>query len=404
MRNTDQNKIQFFQVVGISFQTADVSVREQFSITAEREEAFYNALKARGLKDVMCISTCNRTEIYFFSENIHPLVNVWLEFTGGDMQTLMDAHFHHRGMKAFEHLIRVSCGLESQIPGDFEIVMQVRRSFRRAKELKLANGLFERMLNTAVHTSKQVKTQTSFSTGASSVSYATVRYLRDHLEIENAKILILGLGEIGRVTLENVLKHFHPSAVTVGNRSFDKALDFANAYDVSALPLEGALNNISEFDAVIVATGASSPVVKKEHLPANYQGVLIDLGVPANIDRSCGHITTLIDVDDLSKITKAALDSRIEMIPMVESLIELNLQEFSMWYRKRELLPLIQDMKDRLRSDLTNELNNQTLVDPTAQNTFIDNILRRFEAGLFQKIEEDVKNGTPSIPNRVLSL
>jgi hypothetical protein len=75
-----------------------------------------------------------------------------------------------------------------------------------------------------------------------------------------------------------------------------------------------------------------------------------------------------------------------------------------MWYRKRELLPLIQDMKDRLRSDLTNELNNQTLVDPTAQNTFTDNILRRFEAGLFQKIEEDVKNGTPSIPNRVLSL
>lgn len=402
MKKIDQNKIQNFQVIGVSFQTADVAVREQFSITAEKEEEFYKTLRTHGLTDVMCISTCNRTEIYFFSETIHPLVNVWLEFTGGDTQTLMNSHFHHRGVAALEHLIRVGCGLESQIPGDFEIIMQVRRSFRRAKELKLANGLFERMLNTAIHTSKQVKTQTSFSTGASSVSYATVRYLRDNLNFKNPHILILGLGEIGRVTLENVLKHFPSQNVSIANRTFEKALDFGRAYDVQAISLDAALQNIEKYQAVIVATGAATPILHPIHIPAGYEGTLIDLGVPGNIHRNCGDVAKLINVDDLSQITKAALDARLELVPIVESFIEENIQEFLMWYRKRELLPLIEDMKMRMHNELINEFSLQPLSDVDAQSKFIENVIRRFEAGLFRKIEDDVRKGERSIP-KVLS-
>ncbi|MCC5917028.1 MAG: glutamyl-tRNA reductase [Cryomorphaceae bacterium] len=395
MKKKDQNILDHFHVIGISYRSAEVEVREQFSITADKEGEFYDALKAKGLKDVMFISTCNRTEIYFFSEKIHPLVNVWLEITNGDTETLMNAHFHHRGEDALNHLIRVGCGLESQIPGDFEIIMQLRKAFRRAKSAKLANGLFERMLNTAIHTSKQVKHQTAFSTGASSVSYAAVRYLRDAFELSNPNILLVGLGEIGRVTLENLLKHFPSSHISIANRSAEKAQLFAETYEVGTVAFSALHQSVANFDAVIVATGAPTPILDGANLGGTENCIMIDLSVPANIDRNVGALPgiTLVDVDALSEITKATLDSRLEMIPRVEKLVEENMLEFTMWYRKRELLPIIGDMTEQLRQTLSLELNLNPLNDQQTQESFVDRTVKRFEADLFKKIEDGVRRG-----------
>lgn len=394
MKIQDPNKLSNFHVIGVSYQSADVSVREQFSITPDREEAFYSEVKAAGLTDVMVISTCNRTEIYFFSENIHPLVNIWLSFTNGNTDALMDAHFHHRGEAALNHLLRVSCGLESQIPGDFEIVMQVRRAFRRAKSLKLANGLFERMLNTAIHSSKQVKSKTSFSTGASSVSYAAVRYLRDFLESNtNPNILLVGLGEIGRVALENLLKHFPANTITIVNRTDEKAQDFADAYGVRQLNFHNFQDNLFRFDAVIMATGSSSPLVLPEHINCGYSGVMIDLGVPSNIDKRVSDRACVINVDALSEITKATVEARLGMVPIVESLVSENIQEFLMWYRKRELLPIIHDMTQQLRESLSSELNTYPLIESQRQEAFIERMTKRYAAELFLRIEEGVRQG-----------
>jgi glutamyl-tRNA reductase len=399
MKRKDQNTLDFFHVIGISYRSADVKVREQFSISAEREEAFYEALKAHGFKDIMFISTCNRTEIYFFSENIHPLVNVWLDFTGGDIETLLNAHFHYKGERALQHLIRVGCGLESQIPGDFEIIMQVRKAFRRAKSLNLANGLFERMLNTAVHTSKQVKHQTAFSTGASSVSYATVRYLRDYFAGKTPRILLIGLGEIGRVTLENLLKHYPPNHISVSNRSADKASVFAETYNVDVVPYGEIHSRLDRFSSVVVATGAPEPIIIESDIPDAFNGVMIDLSVPANIHRNVGDKPgiTLVDIDKLSEITRATLDSRLEIVPEVEALVGKNIQEFMMWYHKREMLPIINDMIQQLQQSLSSELNLYPVISSDRQSAFIDRISKRYASDLFRRIEEGVKEGRESI-------
>ncbi len=394
MKEQDKNKLAHFHVIGVSYQSADVSVREQYSITAEKEEAFYEEVRQAGLTDVMVISTCNRTEIYFFSETIHPLVDIWLSFTNGDINTLMSAHFHRRGEEALDHLLRVSCGLESQIPGDFEIIMQVRRSFRRAKSLKLANGLFERMLNTAIHSSKRVKSQTSFSTGASSVSYAAVRYLRDQLiAVNNPRILLVGLGEIGRVALENLLKHFNNSSITLANRTYEKAVDFAKAYEVNHTDYASFLTNLHTYDAVIMATGASSPVILPQHITAQHKGVLVDLGVPSNVHQEASAKAIVVNVDDLSEITKATLESRLEMVPMVEAIVQENVQDFLMWYRKRELLPFIADMTQQLRESLAFELSQNPVIAADEQNAFIDRITKRYASELFRRIEKGVIDG-----------
>lgn len=394
MKIKDPNKLEHFHVIGVSYQSADVAVREQFSITVDREEAFYEALRGVGVTDVMVISTCNRTEIYFFSENIHPLVNVWLSFTSGDTDTLMNAHFHHRGEAALNHLLRVSCGLESQIPGDFEIIMQVRRAFRQAKSLKMANGLFERMLNTAIHSSKQVKNQTSFSTGASSVSYATVRYLRDYFSVHSSpKILLVGLGEIGRVALENILKHFPQESLTISNRSEEKLADFAHTYGVASLPFSELSSSLENYDAIVLATGAPEPIIKLEHITPEFNGVIIDLGVPSNTEHAVGEIANLVNVDALSEITKATLEARLEMVPIVESLVAENIQDFLIWYRKRELLPIINEMTQQLRESLSSELNVNPLVDYNEQEMFINRMTKRYEAELFRRIEDGVRQG-----------
>jgi glutamyl-tRNA reductase len=336
-----------FQLIGISYETADVHTREKYSVAEERQDAFMDYLRSEGIRHGMIISTCNRTELYCFSEDPQRAIDLFVNGSRGNREEFDRVGFTKSGKDALEHLFRVCAGLESQIPGDFEIVGQVKKAFVKAKARHFSNGMLERMVNTAVFGSKRVKNETGFSTGASSVSYAAVRYIRDHFDA-HVKVLLYGLGEIGRVTLENLSKHLPKDQITIINRNEERAADAASAYGIRHIPHPCLKAGISQHDILIVATGASAPIIFPEHF--ENPTTVLDLTVPSNVATATASLphVTVVDVDALSKITLDTIQRRKGFIPHVEDIVRDTLADFMTWYHNRNLVPLVDQMRDEL--------------------------------------------------------
>ncbi len=202
-----KNGIQYF-VVGLCYKNADLLTRGKFTLNKEQTKLLLEKAKADGLTELIVNSTCNRTEIYGIISDPNLLISYLCEFSEGDLECFREKGYVLEGKEAINHVFRVGCGLESQILGDFEIIGQLKKSFYFSKKHKMVNGFSERLVNSVIQSSKRIKTETEISTGATSVSFASVHYILENVdEVSHKNILLFGTGKIGRNTCENLIKH-----------------------------------------------------------------------------------------------------------------------------------------------------------------------------------------------------
>jgi glutamyl-tRNA reductase len=218
-----KNGIQYF-VVGLCYKNADLLTRGKFTLNNKQIKLLLEKARVDGLTELMVNSTCNRIEIYGIVPDPNLLISYLCEFSDGDLECFMDKGYVLKGKEAINHVFRVGCGLESQILGDFEIIGQLKKSFYFSKKLKMVNGFSERLVNSVIQSSKRIKTETEISTGATSVSFASVQYILENVsEVSNKNILLFGTGKIGRNTCENLIKHTQNKHVVLINRTEESA-------------------------------------------------------------------------------------------------------------------------------------------------------------------------------------
>ena len=259
-------------------------------------------------------------------------------------------------------MFRVGTGLDSQILGDFEIISQIKTSFSEAKKLGLANTFMERLINCVIQASKRVKNETELSSGATSVSFASVQYIMNNVaDISNKDILLFGTGKIGRNTCENLVKHTKNEHITLINRTKDKAEKIAGKFnlivkDYDILPLE-----IPKADVLVVATGAPLPTIDKDILRLNKPLLILDLSIPKNVHDNVKGLegVTVVHLDDLSKITDGTLENRKQHVPAAEAIIKDIEAEFTSWMNARKFAPTIHALKEKLNTIKDTELNFQ---------------------------------------------
>ena len=160
-------------VIGINYHKAETATRSSFAVCSNKHELITAFALAKDLKDVIVLSTCNRTEIYGIA---HPevLTGILCEATGNPLAVFQQHGYSLHGMQAVEHLFKVSAGLDSQIVGDYEILMQLKKAAKYAKEHGLLSSLTDRLVNFALQASKRIKSETKLSTGTVSVAYAAI--------------------------------------------------------------------------------------------------------------------------------------------------------------------------------------------------------------------------------------
>ena len=258
-------KAPFFNVIGISYKNANTSIRGNFILNLDQSKLLIKDSLQAGVDNIIVNSTCNRVEIYSSTLDFNLLTELLCKHSNGTSKDFKKFGYFLNGAEAINHIFKVGTGLDSQILGDFEIIAQLNNSFLRSKKLNAINPSFERLFNMVKHASKRIKNETKISTGATSVSYAAVRYILDNIsDLKTKKILLFGTGKIGRNTCENLVKHTSNKHITLINRSEEKAKLIAGKFEVLVKNISDLNYQISKTDILIVATAGNKPTVISE--------------------------------------------------------------------------------------------------------------------------------------------
>jgi glutamyl-tRNA reductase len=220
MQQYNISKSSSFYALGLSYKKADADIRGRFSLDEKSKLQLLNQASENGIESLIVTSTCNRTEIYGFAQHPFQLIHLLCENTNGTVEEFQEVAYIYKNKDAISHLFRVGSGLDSQILGDFEIIGQIKKSAVASKKLNLLNPFLERLVNAVIQASKRIKTETEISSGATSVSFASVQYIFNTIkDVSNKNILLFGTGKIGRNTCENLVKHTKNDKITLINRT-----------------------------------------------------------------------------------------------------------------------------------------------------------------------------------------
>lgn len=361
-QDTNIHKTANFAVLSVSFEKADAETRGKFAFFDENVKNFVNEIHDQNMGDAFVVSTCNRTEIYTTTQNYLLIAELYCKTIGVSLTEFMQYVNILKHEEALNHLFRVAAGLESQIIGDFEIIGQIKNAYHRfKKEKKNSNPFLERAINSAIQISKRIKNETGISNGAASVSYAAVHYiLKNQAQISDKNILLLGVGEIGQNTVENLVKHVYKPRVKVANRTSEKAEKIAEKYNIPQISFDNLHEELADTDILIVATGAQHPIINKTHFPNGKETLVIDLSIPNNVEKNVTENTnvSLVDVDQLSLHISETMLQRQKEIPKAEGIIKEMTKDFVEWEKKRKLAPNIHHFKAALKKMEHYEMHN----------------------------------------------
>ncbi|WP_213520905.1 glutamyl-tRNA reductase [Nonlabens sp.] len=340
-----------FYAIGISYRKADAEMRGSFSLSADAIDNLLAQAKAEGIPSLAVISTCNRTELYGFAQHPFQLMTLLCAHSNGTVEEFEKVAYVHKNEKANDHLFNVGTGLDSQILGDFEIIGQLKLAFKKSKAQQLINPYMERLINAVIQASKRIKTETDLSSGATSVSFASVQYILENFERNSSqRITLFGTGKIGRNTCENLIKHTDNKEITLINRTKNKAELIAGKFDLVVKDYAQLEEQIAQSDILIVATGAQNPTVSKDLICTNKPLLILDLSIPKNVKEDVRELdnVTLVHLDELSKVTNRTIGNRENFIPQAHAIISEIHTEFKLWQESRRFAPTMNALKTKL--------------------------------------------------------
>lgn len=367
-----------FYVAGINYKKSDACVRGQFAINSDQYSSILEKAALQGLNELFILSTCNRTEIYGFAYCSHQLVELLCSETVGDAETFKQSAYIKNGVEAIEHVFQVGAGLDSQILGDYEIVGQLKLAVKQAKDLGFVGGFTERMVNCVLQSSKSIKNNTALSGGTVSVSFAAVQYIRNKVVNPSSKsILLLGVGKIGRNTCKNLVDYLETTNITLINRSPEKAAELAGELGLKSALLEDLEQEVAKADIILVATNSPEPVILQHHVEGQGEKLIIDLSIPYNVEATAQSLSNvhLVNVDELSKLKDETLKMRLAEVPKAKAIIAEVMQEFEEWCEMRKHVPMLKDLKVKLKELYAHPHYTQTTTCPKKLDVQIQRVL-----------------------------
>ena len=335
-------------LVGISHHRAPVELRERVAVDAPGAEAIARRL-ADETGEAVCLSTCNRTELYVAGAGGQAAAEATLVGLGGE--EIGSGLYRLRDEAAALHLFRVAAGLDSMVPGEGEILGQVRGAYERGA----AGTVLDRLFRQALHAGRKARTQTAIGESPASVSSAAAVLAEQVFgDLRGCRILLLGAGKVGEAAARNLVARGAELAF-VANRSRDRAGRLAERLGGSVLPLEQAADELRAADVLVASTGAPGFVLDRDDVAGAVRGrkgrplFLIDLAVPRDLDPAIGELEGcyLYDVDDLEAVVAETLAGRRREAERAERIVAEEAERFREWYAALDVVPAIASLRAR---------------------------------------------------------
>ncbi|MBM7584859.1 glutamyl-tRNA reductase [Bacillus pakistanensis] len=350
-------------VVGLNYKTAPVEIRERLSFNEGDLPSAMRSLKdKKSILENVIVSTCNRTEVYAVVDQLHTgryyIKDFLSQWFGIDKDEFSPYLFIYEQDGAIDHLFKVTCGLNSMVLGETQILGQIRSSFLTAQEAGATGTVFNQLFKQAVTLAKKSHSETEIGSNAVSVSYAAVELAKKVFgDLDGKHVLILGAGKMGELAIKN-LHGSGATKVTVINRTFEKAETLANRFNGQAKTLQELQCALVEADILISSTGSNDYVVTKEmmiHVDSMRKGrplFMVDIAVPRDLDPGIDELESvfLYDIDDLEGIVEANLAERKKAAEEIQLVIEGEIVAFKEWLNMLGVVPVISALREKALS------------------------------------------------------
>ena len=381
-----------FKAISLSHKTAPLPVRERIALNEDEAKRLMIRLRDFfGLTDLLVISTCNRTEVYYaFDQNLNAdvarllLIEKGLTDTGDYLPYFQTFEMHDQAVR---HLFEVCVGLHSQVVGDMQIPNQVKQAYQWSADLDMAGPFLHRLMHTIFFTNKRVVQETAFRDGAASISYAAVELIDELIgDRPSPNVLVVGLGEIGTDVCKNLADR-HLSNITLCNRTHAKTEALAEQHGYRVADFNNLTDEIRRADVIISSVLRDEPLITPGVL--NDVTVLtykyfVDLSVPRSVDAAVEQIPGVLvyNLDHIRNRADEALNSRLAAIPQVEAILTQAIAEFGDWSKEMTVSPTINKLKNALEQIRRDEIARYLKHLTPDESEKVDKITR----GIMQKI------------------
>jgi len=347
-------------VVGLNYKTAPVEIRERFTFSEqELAKALRQYQGMKGILECVILSTCNRTELYAVVDQMHSgedftkiFISDWFQMKQDEFK---DYLYIKREEEAIHHLFEVTCGLDSMILGETQILGQMRDAWQKSGEIGTSGKIFNTLFRQAVTFAKRVHTQTSIGQNAVSVSYAAVQLAKKEIErFASKRVLIVGAGKMSRLTAKH-LEELGVDELMVASRTLERAEQLAMEFNGSAYTMEQLADCLKRADIVISSTGAAELVISKamvEQAMKDRPGsvmLMIDIAVPRDLDPELAQLDSVLlyDIDDLEGIIQSNLEQRRKEAIKIRTLLIQEVNQFKEWFATLEMIPVVSALRKK---------------------------------------------------------
>lgn len=347
-------------MIGLNYKTAPVEIREQLTFNeTELGDAVKKLQTKKSILESVILSTCNRTEIYAVVDQLHTgryyIKEFLSEWFGMEQANFAPFLNYYEEENAIEHLFSVSCGLDSMVLGETQILGQVRTAFLLAQQNETTGTIFNHLFKQALTVAKRAHSETEIGANAVSVSYAAVELAKKIFgSLDNKHVVILGAGKMGELAAQN-LQGSGVKKVTVLNRTYEKALDLASRFNGQAKTMADLQSSLVDADILISSTGANEIVIGKdimsqvEKMRKGKPLFMVDIAVPRDLDPQIAELENifLYDIDDLEGIVEANLQERKKAAEKILLMVEKEIVEFKQWLSMLGVIPVISALREK---------------------------------------------------------
>ena len=332
-------------------------------------EAVSDLVHRDGIKEGLILSTCNRVEVIANAQESATPGSIIRSFLADHHHcnlALYESHFYqHHQQEAIEHLFRVASSLDSMIVGEPQILGQLKQAYTAAREAGALNGTLNEISLQALAVARKVRRNTAIGEAAVSVSYAAVELARKIFgDLTGKTILILGAGKMSEIAARNLIRS-GAGTILVANRTYERAVELAQAFHGKAIRIEQMLDHVDKADIVICSTSAPHYVIHRHHAEQwlaarkNRPMFFVDISVPRNIDPAVNELDNafVYDIDDLGQVVEANKKQREREAVWAEEIIQEEVQKAMRRLASREIVPTIVALEQRLESIRENELD-----------------------------------------------
>lgn len=381
--------------LGINHKSASIDIREKVAFVPEQmEAALVDGCRQLGVDEMVILSTCNRTEVFFDADPQHPpAIQQWLaSFHGVDAQALAQCTYIYEQEAAVHHVMKVASGLDSMVLGEPQILGQMKSAVAVAREAGTVKGQFHRLFDHVFAVAKQVRTDTAIGQNPVSVAYASVDLSKQiFADLSSTSALLIGAGE----TIELVARHLRENGVSnivIANRTLGRARELADRFGAEAVMLSDIPERLVAADIVISSTASQLPILgkgaveralkKRRHRPI----FMVDIAVPRDIEQEVGELDDvyLYTVDDLRSIVDSNLKNRLQEASKADDIIHMGVARYFSALRSLDAVDTIRAFRENAEAIRDAEIDRA--MKQLQAGTSPEQVLTQLARGLTNKL------------------